>query len=592
MKMLHPTLTLDLEVAHRFRREAEAVSRLSHPNTVQVFDFGQSNGAMYLVMELVRGEDLASILRRDGPLPYARACPILAQVCDALSEAHEMGIVHRDLKPENLLVSRTRDGRDLCKVLDFGLAKLRDTPELSAVTARGAILGTPYYMSPEQIRAQELDGRSDVYSLGALLYRVMTGEHPFTGPTPVAVVTAHLTDPLVPPSKRRPDLTIRPEVDAVVNCAMAKDRAQRYQSADELKGALHHAQSLGSQAMAVVGDDARRVSDGREPTGASPAAASTLRREDVDAYERDLLRRRRVALVALPLAITLAGAGVAVWQVRSARGVDIEAEPNNSPGEANRIESERTVRGHIGTRISLEESDRDFYALTVRARTSVLSVALTGIPTMDLKIEVRNATGERIGETDAGGPGDGEVIPNLRVTPGSYTVEVREVWVAGRPATEDSTDWYTLTASWHPLAADEEAEPDDVPQMALPLELDRPMRGYLGRLADVDYFAPVGAGGGRLGGTLSGIEGVDTRLVVLPAGAAAGPPGDLPPGARVFDNGGPGAPERIADVEWPAGAPPPLVVVQRKDRGPDGAGAREALVGLDVPYSLTVHLSR
>src|SRR6185312_11082196 len=141
MKVLHPSLTQDREVAQRFRREAEAVSKLSSPNTVQVFDFGESGGSSYLVMELCKGEDLGAILRRDGPVPFVRLAPMMMQVCDALSEAHEAGIVHRDLKPENLIVSRARDGRDVLKVLDFGLAKLRDAEEMNAVTARGSLIG-------------------------------------------------------------------------------------------------------------------------------------------------------------------------------------------------------------------------------------------------------------------------------------------------------------------------------------------------------------------------------------------------------------------------------------------------------------------
>ncbi len=170
-------------------------------------------------MELVRGEDLGTVLRRDGPMPFARICPIMVQVCDALSEAHEIGIVHRDIKPENLIVSRTRDGRELVKVLDFGLAKLRDSEDLNQVTAHGSLVGTPFYMSPEQIRAEELDARSDIYSLGALLYRAITGEHPFTAATPVAVLTQHLTEPLEPPSLRRPDLAVHPEVEATATRA-------------------------------------------------------------------------------------------------------------------------------------------------------------------------------------------------------------------------------------------------------------------------------------------------------------------------------------------------------------------------------------
>src|SRR5262249_39820419 len=144
MKLLHPLLTSDEAVGVRFRREAEAVSRLSHPNTVQVFDFGRTAGGMYLVMELVRGDDLGVILRRDGPMRFQRAAVILMQMLDALQEAHDAGVIHRDLKPENLLISRARDGSDLVKVLDFGLAKLRDQEDLNQVTARGSLVGTPY----------------------------------------------------------------------------------------------------------------------------------------------------------------------------------------------------------------------------------------------------------------------------------------------------------------------------------------------------------------------------------------------------------------------------------------------------------------
>jgi hypothetical protein len=243
----------------------------------------------------------------------------------------------------------------------------------------------------------------------------------------------------------------------------------------------------------------------------------------------------------VPLAIGLAPGGVVLYQqLHEPVARDVESEPNNSAAQANWIASERTIRGHIGQRLSAEESDRDFYQLTVDKGTHVLRVELTGIPTMDLKLEVFDALGRRLAETDTGGVGDGEIIPNARLEPGEYYIAVREVWVSGRPATEDETNWYTLTASWHPLAPNHESEPDDSPAQAVPLPLDQPMHGYLGRANDVDYFYPRGEGGGTLSGLLSGIEGVDTRVVVLPPGSTSGPPGALPPGARVFDSGGPG----------------------------------------------------
>ncbi|MFH0899456.1 MAG: serine/threonine-protein kinase [Pseudomonadota bacterium] len=235
MKVLRRDLAGDRQVLRRFRREVEAVSRLNHPNTVQTFDFGTTESSLYLVMEYVRGEDISALLKRNGPLPFLRTAPMVAQICGALSEAHEMGIVHRDLKPENILIARTKDGRDHVKVVDFGLAKLSERDDDVEVTGRGTILGTPYYMSPEQIRGDKLDQRSDIYSLGAVMYRMITDEPPFTGQTPIGVLTKHLTEPLVLPSQRRPDLPIDGRVDGILARAMAKELPERYETADQFR---------------------------------------------------------------------------------------------------------------------------------------------------------------------------------------------------------------------------------------------------------------------------------------------------------------------------------------------------------------------
>jgi serine/threonine protein kinase len=176
MKVLHRDLAHDPEIVHRFEREAAAISKLHHPHTVQVFDFGTAQGALYLIMEYVRGLDLARIISRDGPMPWPRCAPLLAQICGALQEAHELGIVHRDLKPENVLITRSTGGRDYAKVLDFGLAKLDQRGVPSHETERSAIVGTPYFMAPEQIRGDEVDARTDIYSFGALMFELLTGE--------------------------------------------------------------------------------------------------------------------------------------------------------------------------------------------------------------------------------------------------------------------------------------------------------------------------------------------------------------------------------------------------------------------------------
>jgi tRNA A-37 threonylcarbamoyl transferase component Bud32 len=601
MKVLHASLTQDREVAQRFRREAEAVSRLSSPNTVQVFDFGESGGSMYLVMELCKGEDLGAILPRDGPLGFPRLATMMMQVCDALSEAHELGIVHRDLKPENLLVARARDGRDLVKVLDFGLAKLRDSEELNAVTARGSLVGTPFYMSPEQIRAEELDARSDIYAMGALMYRLLTGMHPFSAPTPVAVLTAHLTEELVPPSKRRPELKISSRVEALVMRAMAKRKEERYASADELKLALQDTVLAASQELEGIAADARRASD--EPGAVTPVgAAEALRREDFDAYERGLKRRRWVALSILPLGLLLGMGGfVALTRFNpSAKVREYEREPNNRPAQANPIASGRPVKGQVGKRIAMETSDRDFYGLRVQA-PAVLRAELTGLPNMELMLEVFDSAGTKVAEADNGSVGDGELIPNLRLAAGDYYIAVREVWTAGRPAMENVSDFYTLTATWGPPPPGRESEPDDGAAQAMTIAPGETVRGSLARADDLDYFVVQGVAGktGTLAGEVTGVAGVDLRVVVLPGTvgtsdkvAAGGPPGPLPPGAKVFDPGRTGAGVKLEGIALPpAGTVGPYIVVERKlPKVAAGQERKGPLAAVADEYSFSLRL--
>ena len=383
--------------------------------------------------------------------------------------------------------------------------------------------------------------------------------------------------------------------------AMAKDRDRRFKSADEVRAAIEAIEPVSGDKHARP-PVARRESD--QSSELSPTAAP-LRREDLDAWERSLKRKRWMGLLAIPLLLSVAAAAVVVWVKTSApRARDEEQEPNDSAAQANWIASEKTVRGHIGDRITAEKSDTDFYQFNVARGAWVLRAELTGIPTMDLKLELYDRLGKRIVESDGGTVGDGEILPNVRLIPGDYYVAVREVWVGGRPAQEDATNWYTLTVSWRPLGANLESEPDDSPAQALPLSLDQPTRGYLGRSGDVDYFYLRGEGGGMLSGTLSAMEGVDARLVVLPPGSQSGPPGPLPAGAKVFDKGGPGEPEALEGVSWTAGGPGPILVVERKDlasgaglsprsgllKKPQAEAPRPPLVGLDTPYSLTVRM--
>lgn len=240
IKVLHKHLVREESHIKRFHREAKAASKLNHPNCITILDFGQtSDGWSYIAMEYLPGRDLCRILFEEGPLPPARAVHIMAQVLDALDEAHANGVIHRDLKPENVMIEKLRSDPDFVKVLDFGIAKIRDfdgTEQSSFKTATGMVFGTPEYMSPEQIRGEELDGRSDLYSLGVVLYQTLCGDLPFKGESVLEVATAHLTQPPPPLCERRPGLP--KALYDVVGKLMAKKREDRYATASEAREAL------------------------------------------------------------------------------------------------------------------------------------------------------------------------------------------------------------------------------------------------------------------------------------------------------------------------------------------------------------------
>jgi serine/threonine protein kinase len=240
LKMLHRAYSGDPQIVKRFQREARAASRLDHPNSIAVLDFGEAeDGTLFMVMEYLAGRDLGKVVAEEFPLGDERIVRIGAQVLSALCEAHAKGVIHRDLKPENVMVVARRDNPDFVKVLDFGIAKIVSAGEGEPkLTQAGLVCGTPEYMSPEQARGAELDARSDLYSTGVLLYQLCTGALPFDSETPVGFLTAHLSQLPVPPRTRRPDLSISPSLDVLVSRALEKDPARRFQSADEMRTAL------------------------------------------------------------------------------------------------------------------------------------------------------------------------------------------------------------------------------------------------------------------------------------------------------------------------------------------------------------------
>jgi eukaryotic-like serine/threonine-protein kinase len=222
--------------AKRFLREARIISSLKHPNTVTVFSYGTlPAGNAYIVMEYVEGEALDERLDKVEAIPLDGVAAVFSQICLALKEAHQMGVVHRDLKPANILLTDIGDTKDFVKVLDFGLAKrFKDEPDVedATVTASEAILGSPAYMSPEQASGLPLDPRSDIYSLGIVLYEMITGKLPLVGRTPLEFLNAQITKKPLPPSQRRPDLAIPAPLDTIVMRMLEKDPEHRYSSVD------------------------------------------------------------------------------------------------------------------------------------------------------------------------------------------------------------------------------------------------------------------------------------------------------------------------------------------------------------------------
>ena len=233
IKVLHDHLAQDEELLERFRMEAVAAARLSHPAVVRVFDTGTSEGVVFIVMELVDGRTVSELLAERGPLPPSEAAGVARGVLLALAHAHREGVIHRDVKPGNILVGRGEQ----VKLADFGIAKAAFAEE--DLTTTGNLLGTSRYLSPEQVTGGEVDARSDLYALGVVLYEMLTGRPPFEAETHIATATMRLTNDPPPPRTRRPG--IPRGLEAVVMKALARDPADRFQSADEMNSALAHA---------------------------------------------------------------------------------------------------------------------------------------------------------------------------------------------------------------------------------------------------------------------------------------------------------------------------------------------------------------
>jgi beta-lactam-binding protein with PASTA domain/tRNA A-37 threonylcarbamoyl transferase component Bud32 len=315
LKVLFPELSIDRSFVERFRREAQAAANLSHHNIVPVFDWGEDTGTYFIVMEFIDGRPLSSILKSAGPLSAERAADIGSHVAAALGYAHKHGVVHRDVKPGNVLI--TDDGH--VKVTDFGIARAMNTEE--SLTQTGAVMGTATYFSPEQAEGLGVDARSDIYSLGVVLFEMVTGRPPFLGDSPVAVASKHVRDH--PPAPRELNPQIPPTFEAIILKSMAKDPAHRYATAEELRADLLRfnegrsvlAMQDTTAMIGVAGVAAAVATDGGMDvtravgTVGGGVVSSPFMSEGEAPDERDTNRTRNYAIALVLLLLLLAVAG-------------------------------------------------------------------------------------------------------------------------------------------------------------------------------------------------------------------------------------------------------------------------------------------
>jgi len=318
IKVMTQAMARDPEAIARFNREAANAARITHPHVCGIYDFGETeDGLIYLVMEFIEGESLSDLLRREYVLPPRRALTILAQTADALQAAHDLGIVHRDLKPDNIMLARDRDGGDVVKVVDFGIAKAMTGDQRQEVTKTGLVVGTPEYMSPEQLSGDVVDGRSDIYSLALVFYRLLTGTLPFQADSAQEMLIKRLTDEPLPlnqvaTGRRYPD-----ELQQVMDRALARMPADRHETAIDLaRAAQRAARPLTVASDEVTEAETQRIMPGRDGAVPAtrisrPAAPPTPRTPIPSASVRAPTKKKPTVAVILGAAVIAIGGGTA-----------------------------------------------------------------------------------------------------------------------------------------------------------------------------------------------------------------------------------------------------------------------------------------
>jgi serine/threonine-protein kinase len=365
------------ELVKRFRREAEATARLSHPNTVRLFDFGVSDAhELYMVMELLEGCDLSVHLQNQGSMPLTEALRLVRQVLCALSEAHTLGIVHRDLKPGNVFLSRVQGGEIFVKVMDFGIAGIEQARDTQKLTMTGAVMGTPAYMSPEQAQGRPVDARSDLYSLGVMLFEMLTGRLPFEADTVVSLLLAHVTKPPARLNEVLPDSPQLAALQGLLDLLLAKTPDERPDSA---AAALEAVDALAAGSLSLP---PRRATGARVAATANTVGAATPLGWTVTQGTGASAAQKQRALVLLMAAGAVVVGGVIAWRTHPTTPpapAAVGSLPTPTKDPVAELSSVTIASVPKGASVLLDgaELGKTPYTLQFRHDT-VLSVALSG----------------------------------------------------------------------------------------------------------------------------------------------------------------------------------------------------------------------
>jgi serine/threonine protein kinase len=353
IKVMTPSLVHDADAVGRFNREAANASRINHPNIAAIYDFGEtSDGLIYLAMEFVEGESLTKLCEALGAMPAPRAAEIARQVAGALEAAHERGIVHRDLKPDNIMISRGRDGADLVKVVDFGIAKAAEGAG-QKVTRTGLVVGTPEYMSPEQLTGDTLDGRSDLYALALVTFNMLTGMLPFTGQTTQEALLKRLTDRPLSLAEARPDLYWPPALQAVLDRALSRLASDRYQHASEFGAAI---------VAAVAGMSADELQSApTQVSGAAPTMPASAPPTPRAASPTPSAREKYFVPAMLAVALVVVVGGALFMRARRARALrdGIVASAQTVDSASSRLDTRSVAAGGATVPSSAADSEDD-----------------------------------------------------------------------------------------------------------------------------------------------------------------------------------------------------------------------------------------